>query len=148
MHDSKSTIDLQLIKGLLEKGADINFPDKHGQTVFMEVARGNILCLFGLVGCLQISYLVLFSRGKYLGSVIIFTYELFAKSCSIRRSLVYIMRYESYLNLIDLFVILFSQTLMPIFYCFIFEEKTVGYLSQKFGENFYGLSKFRLVSAP
>lgn len=73
MHDSKSTIDLKLIKGLLEKGADINFPDKHGQTVFMEVARGNILCLF-------VCYLV---GGNTWGSVIIFAYELFANSCII-----------------------------------------------------------------
>ena len=42
--DPKSTIDLKYISTMLSNGADINFPDRHGQVPFMEVARGRCLC--------------------------------------------------------------------------------------------------------
>ena len=37
---SQETIDLSFLKNLLDNGADVNFPDKHGQTILHEVARG------------------------------------------------------------------------------------------------------------
>lgn len=38
--DEEELIDLNFVESLLDNGADINFPDKHGQTIFHEVARG------------------------------------------------------------------------------------------------------------
>ena len=38
--DEQATIDLYFLKNLFDNGADVNFPDKHGQTILHEVARG------------------------------------------------------------------------------------------------------------
>ena len=38
--DEDETVDLNFVDSLLQNGADINFPDKHGQTVLHEIARG------------------------------------------------------------------------------------------------------------
>ena len=38
--DDSETIDLNFVDSLLQSGADINFPDKHGQTVLHEISRG------------------------------------------------------------------------------------------------------------
>ena len=38
--DDNETIDLNFVDSLLQNGADINFPDKHGQTILHEIARG------------------------------------------------------------------------------------------------------------
>ena len=38
--DDNETIDLNFVDSLLQSGADINFPDKHGQTVLHEISRG------------------------------------------------------------------------------------------------------------
>ena len=37
---SSSNVDLNFVDSLLQNGADINFPDKSGQTVLHEIARG------------------------------------------------------------------------------------------------------------
>ena len=39
-NDEEEQIDLNFVANLLDSGADINFPDKHGQTISHEVARG------------------------------------------------------------------------------------------------------------
>lgn len=38
--DEEEMIDLNFVDSLLENGADINFSDKHGQTVLHEISRG------------------------------------------------------------------------------------------------------------
>ena len=38
--DDEELIDLNFVESLLDNGADINFSDKHGQTILHEVARG------------------------------------------------------------------------------------------------------------
>ncbi|XP_065663270.1 uncharacterized protein LOC100211734 [Hydra vulgaris] len=38
--DDNETIDLNFVDSLLQNGADINFSDKHGQTILHEIARG------------------------------------------------------------------------------------------------------------
>lgn len=38
--DDNETIDLNFVDSLLQSGADINFADKHGQTVMHEISRG------------------------------------------------------------------------------------------------------------
>ncbi|XP_066925009.1 uncharacterized protein [Clytia hemisphaerica] len=38
--DEEELIDLNFVESLLDNGADINFPDKHGQTALHEIARG------------------------------------------------------------------------------------------------------------
>ena len=38
--DDEEKIDLNFVDSLLQNGADINFPDKHGQTALHEIARG------------------------------------------------------------------------------------------------------------
>ena len=38
--DEDETIDLDFVDSLLQSGADINFPDRHGQTILHEIARG------------------------------------------------------------------------------------------------------------
>ena len=38
--DEEELIDLNFVESLLENGADINFPDKHGQTILHEISRG------------------------------------------------------------------------------------------------------------
>ena len=38
--DEEERIDLNFVDSLLQNGADINFPDKHGQTPLHEIARG------------------------------------------------------------------------------------------------------------
>ena len=38
--DEAEVIDLNFVESLLENGADINFPDKHGQTLLHEISRG------------------------------------------------------------------------------------------------------------
>uniref|UniRef100_A0A7M5WS19 Ion transport domain-containing protein n=1 Tax=Clytia hemisphaerica TaxID=252671 RepID=A0A7M5WS19_9CNID len=38
--DEEELIDLNFVESLLDNGADINFPDKHGQTVLHEISRG------------------------------------------------------------------------------------------------------------
>jgi len=38
--DDNETIDLNFVDSLLQNGADINFSDKHGQTVMHEISRG------------------------------------------------------------------------------------------------------------
>ena len=38
--DEDETVDLNFVDSLLQNGADINFPDKHGQTVLHEISRG------------------------------------------------------------------------------------------------------------
>ena len=37
--DEEETVDLQFVHSLLQGGADINFTDKHGQTILHEIAR-------------------------------------------------------------------------------------------------------------
>lgn len=37
--DEEETVDLQFVYSLLQGGADINFTDKHGQTILHEIAR-------------------------------------------------------------------------------------------------------------
>ena len=39
-NDEEEEVDLNFVDNLLESGADINFSDKHGQTILHEVARG------------------------------------------------------------------------------------------------------------
>ena len=38
--DEAEVIDLNFVESLLENGADINFSDKHGQTILHEISRG------------------------------------------------------------------------------------------------------------
>ena len=38
--DDDETVDLDFVDSLLQNGADINFSDKHGQTVMHEISRG------------------------------------------------------------------------------------------------------------
>ena len=38
--DDDETIDLNFVDSLLQNGADINFTDKHGQTIMHEISRG------------------------------------------------------------------------------------------------------------
>ena len=38
--DEHDTIDLDFVDNLLQGGADINFPDRYGQTILHEIARG------------------------------------------------------------------------------------------------------------
>ena len=38
--DENETIDLNFVDSLLQSGADINFPDKHGQCIMHEISRG------------------------------------------------------------------------------------------------------------
>lgn len=38
--DDNETIDLNFVDSLLQNGADVNFPDKHGQTIMHEISRG------------------------------------------------------------------------------------------------------------
>ena len=35
--DEEEIIDLNFVENLFDSGADINFPDKHGQTILHEV---------------------------------------------------------------------------------------------------------------
>ena len=46
--DEDETVDLNFVDSLLQNGADINFPDKHGQTVLHEISRVDILMLLDL----------------------------------------------------------------------------------------------------
>ena len=41
--DESMQIDLKFVRNHLDLGADVNFPDKHGQTMLHEVARGNVM---------------------------------------------------------------------------------------------------------
>ena len=38
--DDAEIIDLNFVESLLDNGADINFPDRHGQTILHEMSRG------------------------------------------------------------------------------------------------------------
>ena len=44
--DEEEIIDLNFVENLFDSGADINFPDKHGQTILHEVTYFFVFIIF------------------------------------------------------------------------------------------------------